>query len=327
MQDFLGYSSISALSKQIEAITMLQKYSKHLQPLEGAYSAIQQTAQIQKQLAGILNSSSYFDSIKHSAEIQKQFQDTSSVAQAVTSLQGALKTVSSLSSWQKAYFNCISPVKISKIKSVADGIRFRDDEHVELTPDAKEILDSIPDKSIMDDPISDENSLSILAQNESKPSTSDKLDLTETSDSIPISEPESPAPKNVENAPQPAVLSFKRFVILYIEKLIALTNLCLMVIQTVVPDSAIVTPLNDQIVPYVQNISAFCDECRHFFSQNDVNFFKYVVELIDAYDRNTESNKILAESNDNLAESNNRLAEAYERFSNLPTAENNANNY
>lgn len=327
MQDFLGYSSISALSKQIEAITMLQQYSKHLQPLEGAYSAIHQTAQIQKQLAGVLNSSSYFDSIKHSAEIQKQFQDTSSVAQAVTSLQGVLKTVSSLSSWQKAYFNCISPVKISKIKSVADGICFRDDEHVELTPDAKEILDSIPDESIRGNPVSDENSLSILAQDESKPSASDKLDLTEMSDFIPISESEPPAPKDVENTPQPAVLSFKRFVILYIEKLIALTNLCLMVIQTVVPDSAIVTPLTDQIVPYVQNISAFCDECRHFFSQNDGNFFEYLDKLIATYDRNTESNNRLAESNNKLAESNNRLAEAYERFSNSSVTENNTDDY
>lgn len=325
MQNFSEYSSILSLSKQAETISMLQKHSDHLQLPEGAYSAMQQAAQIQKQLAGVLNSSSYFDSIKHSAELQKQFQDASSIAQTVTSLQGVLKNVSSLSSWQKTYFDCISPVKISKIKSVADGIRLRDDEHVELAPDAKEILDSIPNESILDDPASDENPLGILTQNESKPPASDILDSTETSNSISISESEHAAPNDVVNAPQPATLSFKEFVNRYIERLIALTNLFLMVIQTVVPDSAIVNPLTDQIVPYVQNISAFCDECRHFFSQNDDIFFEYIVKLIDAYERNTESNKILSESNDNLAESNNRLAEAYERFSNPSATENNTN--
>lgn len=294
MNNFSGFSTIIALSKQLETITALQKAANPLQ-LSGA---MQQVARAQNQLTGALNSSGFADAVNQSAMLQKQLQNPAVINNVASSLQGVLKTVSLLTPYQTACFDAQSPVSASKIKAVAEGIQFHDD-HVELTPEAKDVLDSIPDESIPDEPVPDEA----------------EPDGSETPDAGSVPEPESPAPHDAGSARKSVILSAKDFLDKYAERLIGLANMFIMIITLVAPDSATNTILTKHIVPAVESIAEFLDDCRGQLSENFVDtFFEYWDRTLDALDRNTESNEHVAESNEHVAKSNEHLAEAYNRF-------------
>lgn len=300
MNNISGFSTIIALSKQLETITALQKAANPLQ-LSGA---MQQVVQAQKQLTGVLNSSGFSDAINQSAMLQKQLQNPSVINDVASSLQGVLKTVSLLTPYQTACFDAQSPVSASKIKAVAEGIQFHDD-HVELTSEAKDVLDSIPDESIPDEPAPDESIPDEPVPDEAKP------DDAETSDAESIPESESPAPHDVGNARKSVILSAKDFLDKYAERLIGLTSMSIMIIQLVSPNSITNGILTERIAPVVESIAEFFNDFREQLPENFVDtFFEYWDRTLDTLDRNTKSNERLAESNERLADAYNRSADA-----------------